>query len=145
RLLKDDRDPPPAYGAQLRFAHLQNVLALKKNFARRVRGRVGQEPEERERRDGLARAGFSDERHRLAPADRERDALDDERFICAVAESDRKIADVNEGLWGGHQFFPCSLKVLRGSNASRMPSPMKIASDRMIDTATKPEMPSHGA
>ena len=41
-------------------------------------------------------------------------------------------------------FLVC-LNVFRGSSASRMASPMKIASDRMMDTEIKPEMPSQGA
>src|SRR5450759_3260761 len=35
--------------------------------------------------------------------------------------------------------------VLRGSNASRTASPMKIRSDSMIATAKNPVKPSHGA
>src|SRR3954447_23113765 len=35
--------------------------------------------------------------------------------------------------------------VLRGSNASRTASPIKISSDSMIATAKKPVKPSHGA
>jgi len=37
------------------------------------------------------------------------------------------------------------LNVLRGSKASRTPSPMKIRSDSMIATEKKPVKPSHGA
>src|ERR1700726_4080484 len=37
------------------------------------------------------------------------------------------------------------LNVLRGSKASRTPSPMKINNDSMIATAKKPVKPSHGA
>src|SRR6202158_349516 len=37
------------------------------------------------------------------------------------------------------------LNVLRGSNASRTASPMKIKSDSMIATAKNPVKPSHGA
>src|SRR6202521_5521962 len=37
------------------------------------------------------------------------------------------------------------LNVLRGSNASRTASPIKIRSDSMIATAKKPVKPSHGA
>src|ERR1700733_12709553 len=37
------------------------------------------------------------------------------------------------------------LNVLRGSNASRTASPMKISNDSMIATAKKPVKPSHGA
>src|ERR1700716_1367939 len=40
---------------------------------------------------------------------------------------------------------PAYLKVLRGSNASRAASPMKIRSDSMIATAKKPVKPSQGA
>src|SRR5882757_9710766 len=37
------------------------------------------------------------------------------------------------------------LNVLRGSKASRTPSPMKISSDSMIATEKNPVKPSHGA
>src|SRR5256886_6715422 len=37
------------------------------------------------------------------------------------------------------------LNVLRGSNASRTASPMKISNDSMMATAKKPVKPSHGA
>src|SRR4030081_3382248 len=37
------------------------------------------------------------------------------------------------------------LNVLRGSNASRTASPMKISNDNMMATAKKPVKPSHGA
>src|SRR2546430_12605055 len=37
------------------------------------------------------------------------------------------------------------LNVLRGSNASRTASPMKISNDSMMPTAKKPVKPSHGA
>src|SRR3981081_2897088 len=40
---------------------------------------------------------------------------------------------------------PAYLKVLRGSNASRAASPMKIRSDSMIATAKNPVKPSQGA
>src|SRR6267154_4096459 len=40
---------------------------------------------------------------------------------------------------------PAHLNVLRGSNASRTASPMKINSDSMIATEKKPVKPSHGA
>src|SRR5207244_2734024 len=44
-----------------------------------------------------------------------------------------------ENLPRGHR------KVLRGSNASRTASPMKINSDSMIATEKNPVKPSHGA
>ena len=77
-------------------------------------------------------------------ADRERHAFDDARGVGALAEGDGKIADIDERLAGRHQLFIC-LNVLRGSSASRTASPMKIASDSMMEMEMKPEMPSHGA
>ena len=54
---------------------LQEVLALEPDFARRVRGGgIGQQLQDRQRRDGLAGAGLADQRHRLALADAERHA-----------------------------------------------------------------------
>ena len=46
--------------------------------------------------------------------------------------------------WLGHDINP-HLKVLRGSNASRVASPMKIKSDSITDKTRKPIRPSQGA
>src|SRR3954463_16705250 len=56
----------------------------------------------------------------------------------------RQIADLKERLVYGVHVGPY-LNVLRGSNASRTASPMKIKSDSMMATAKKPVNPSHGA
>src|SRR3954463_4029105 len=56
----------------------------------------------------------------------------------------RQIADLKERLVYGVHVGPY-LNVLRGSNASRTASPMKISNDSMIATAKKPVKPSHGA
>src|SRR4030088_2059955 len=55
----------------------------------------------------------------------------------------RQIADLEQRLGDG--IHAVHLNVLRGSKASRTPSPMKIRSDSMIATAKKPVKPSHGA
>src|SRR5262249_50823225 len=47
------------------------------------------------------------------------------------------------GWWRG--YIMVYLKVLRGSNASRTASPMKIRSDSMMATEKNPVKPSHGA
>src|SRR6478609_1548240 len=47
--------------------------------------------------------------------------------------------------WLAASIAAAYLNVLRGSNASRTASPMKINSDSMIATAKKPVKPSHGA
>src|SRR5712664_21659 len=55
----------------------------------------------------------------------------------------RQIADLEQRLVAGvHAAY---LNVLRGSNASRTASPMKISNDSMMATAKKPVKPSHGA
>src|SRR5215213_9613331 len=56
----------------------------------------------------------------------------------------RQIADVEQRLVDGIHAGDY-LNVLRGSNASRAASPMKIKSDNMIATAKKPVKPSQGA
>src|SRR6266480_5704547 len=48
-------------------------------------------------------------------------------------------------LWLIDQLPQIHLNVLRGSNASRTASPMKIRSDSMMATAKNPVKPSHGA
>src|SRR6266403_2799906 len=48
-------------------------------------------------------------------------------------------------LWLIDQLPQIHLNVLRGSNASRTASPMKISNDSMMATAKKPVKPSHGA
>src|ERR1700692_1364919 len=48
-------------------------------------------------------------------------------------------------LYGAETLPQIYRNVLRGSNASRTASPIKIRSDSMIATAKKPVKPSHGA
>src|ERR1700687_4197142 len=55
----------------------------------------------------------------------------------------RQIADFEQWLVDG--IHAAYLNVLRGSNASRTASPMKISNDSMIATAKNPVKPSHGA
>src|SRR5258707_14997896 len=55
----------------------------------------------------------------------------------------RQIADLEQRLVDG--IHAVHLNVLRGSNASRTASPMKISSDSMMATVKKPVKPSHGA
>ena len=46
---------------------------------------------------------------------------------------------------GVESLIACYLNSLRGSKASRTPSPMKISNDSMVPIMTKPVIPSHGA
>src|SRR4030095_8679666 len=82
----------------------------------------------------------ADAAHRLdaAPADVERDGeiLDREQRAHASLPAAAIVAS------GGGGAFA---KILRGSNASRTPSPTKISSASMPPITAKPESPSHGA
>ena len=108
-----------------------------------VRRRVRQKLEHGERGHRLAGAGFADQRHRLPFLDGEGDAIDRERLARALPEGSGQFLDLEQPIVGRfHRLHP---KVLRGSNASRTASPMKIKSESMVATVKKPEMPSHGA
>src|SRR5580658_3725491 len=74
----------------------------------------------------------------LAVADVERDAVDRQGDVAALAEGDGEVADGEQG-GGGHT------NVFRGSKASRTASPTKINSDSIKATVKKPVSPSHGA
>ena len=60
--------------------------------------RIGQELQHGERRDRLARAGFADQRHRLALGDVEGDVVDGGDGLAALREGDGEVADGEEGL-----------------------------------------------
>src|SRR6195256_5172769 len=141
RLLENDGDVGAAHVAHLRFRQGQQVAALEQNLARRVIGlRVWQQLHHRQRGDRLAGSRFADQRERLALSDVERHLVDRQDVLVALAERDRQRAHGEGGL--AHLSPP---RVLRGSKASRMPSPMKISSDSMMATVKKPDRPSHGA
>src|SRR6202030_3759779 len=141
RLLKHDGDVVAANLPDVALAQLQEIAFLEDDLARGMpRRRVGQELEDRQRRDRFAGSGFPDQRQRLALGDIERDMVDRERLLptaAAAAEGDGEIADGEEGF--GHAY------VFRGSNASRTASPIKINNDSISATVKKPVRPSHGA
>src|SRR5690606_31902572 len=63
----------------------------------------------------------------------------------AATERDRQIGDLEQRTTGGERFQIHQAIVLRGSNASRTASPMKI-SRLSMNASTKNEVsPSHGA
>src|SRR6516164_11855587 len=107
------------------------------------RRRIGQQFHDRQCGGRLAGAGLADQRERLALADVEGDPVDCQHLTVAMAERHRQIANRKQRrcrrVHGAH------LKVLRGSNASRTASPMKIRSDIMMAMVKNPEIPSHGA
>ena len=81
RLLEHHGDVVAAHGAHLVLGGAHEVAALEQDLAGgMVRRRVGQELQDRERRDRLAGPGLADERHRLAGHHVERDAVDRKRL-----------------------------------------------------------------
>ena len=98
RLLEHDGDVVAAHPPHLTLREREQVAALEADAAgRMMRGRIGQELEDRQRRHRFAGAGFADQRHGLALADVERDPIDRQRLPRAHAEGDGKIADGEEG------------------------------------------------
>ena len=91
-----------------------------------VRGeRVGQQLQDRQRRDALARAALADQRQGLAAVERKRHPPDrlDRRRPAAAGEGDAQVADIEQGPGTGRSAHKVTL---RGSNASRTASPTKI-------------------
>src|SRR5258706_8537420 len=106
-------------------------------------GRIRQQLQDRQRADRFSRTRLSDQRHALTTLDLKGNMIDRGRDAAGLMKRHRQIADVEQGLVGGvHAAY---LNVLRGSNASRTASPMKISSDSMMATAKNPVKPSHGA
>src|SRR5258706_10163976 len=106
-------------------------------------GRIRQQLQDRQRADRFSRTRLSDQRHALTTLDLKGNMIDRGRDAAGLMKRHRQIADVEQGLVGGvHAAY---LNVLRGSNASRTASPMKINSDNRMATAKKPVKPSHGA
>ena len=109
RLLEHDGDVVAAHAAHVAFAERQEIAALEQDRAGRMpRRRIGQQLEDRQRGHRFAGAGFADQRHGLAVADVERNAVDRQRLAAAVAEGDREVADGEQRV-GGHASAQFSL------------------------------------
>ena len=139
RFLEHHGDAVAADRPQRLFVGANEFAPLEGDRARRMeRRRIGQQLQHRQRADRLSRAGFAHQGQGLALADRERDAahrLDDP---VLGPEVHRQIGHLEQA----HLRPPT---VLRGSNASRTASPMKISRLSMRASTRKAEMPSHGA
>ena len=91
RLLEDHGDLVAADLLHLRFAFLQQILAIEENPRfRRMEGIGGEQPHQREGRLRFAAAGFANHRQRLPLLDMEADAVDSPR--------DAVLADAEMGL-----------------------------------------------
>ena len=94
RVLEDQRDLGAADLPQLLGVDRQQVAALEQ----RLPGDVGalRQPDDRLRRDALARARLADDAERLAALDLERDAAHGLHDTVGRAEGNRQIADVEQ-------------------------------------------------
>ena len=99
RLLKDHRDLVAAHIAQGSLVGGEQLLPLEQHRAAGVmRRRVGEELDDRERRDRLAGPRLADERHRLLLIDIEGHAADGMNRRVALAEVHLEVADLEEGV-----------------------------------------------
>ena len=98
--LEHHRDVVAADLAQLVLGRAHQVRALEQDLTRRVRGRrIGQQLQDRQRRDRLARAGFADDRDRLARRDIERHAVDRQRLLARPGGRRRRDRGRRGGEW----------------------------------------------
>ena len=131
RLLEDDRDLLAADGAHGAALAFRMSLPLEQDLARSgCDAGVGQEPQDRQCRDGLARARFADQRDRLPLGDREGDVpLTASRARRRPRRRRRRDCGRRRGAGRSPSVLP-HLNVLRGSSASRTASPTKIEQDQ---------------
>ena len=136
RLLEDHRHLEAAQLADLVLRELQQVPALEEDLtARDLGGRDVQQPHDRQRRHGLAAARFAHHPERAAPPDGEADAVDGLDRAVHDVEPRPQVAHVEQmarrgrlasrpARWRWRSSSGHSR--VRGSRASRSPSPMKL-------------------
>ena len=99
RLLEDDRDVVAANAPDLVLRQVDQFAALEVDAARRMRrGRIRQQLQDRQRADGFAGAGFTDQRHALAALDLEGNMVDRDRGPARLVKRHRQIADIEQRL-----------------------------------------------
>ena len=138
RLLEHHGDVVAAHLSQVALIGIEQFLTLEAHRARRVGRRgIGQQLQDRQGRDRLARSRLADQCQRLALVDGEGHLVDCKRHTLALPEGDREILHLEK--------LATHAKVFRGSSESRTASPMKTRRDSMTDTTKKPVRPSQGA
>ena len=107
-VLQDEPDVTAAELAPAGFGQRTHVAAVDPELGRGdLRPRTGQ-ADQRPGGHGLARAGLTDQRDRLAGLDRQVDAADGVHLAAASLEPDLQVADLQDGLGGGglaHRFL----------------------------------------
>ena len=100
RLLEDHRDVMTADPAHLLVVELQEIAAVEHDRAGGDFGGLGEKPHDRQRGDGLARAGFTDDRDHLTGIDGVADVLDRAHEAVGRAELDAQVLDLKNWLAG---------------------------------------------
>ncbi len=93
RLLEDHRDALAAQILDAMLIHGEQILAVDQDLAFGDAGRFGQQTQQRQRRHGLAAAGFADDAQRLARPHRERHVGDDGVGAAVGADFDGQVVD----------------------------------------------------
>ena len=97
RILEDHGDPPSPHLPHLALALRQEILALEKDLSPDDAARgLRDEPQQRERRHRLPRAGLPDEPEGLPLADAEADTVDSAHDAPARVELGVEIADFED-------------------------------------------------
>src|SRR6267143_2425474 len=142
RLLEDHRNVVAANSAHLAFGELQQILTLEANGTRDLARGLGNEPHQRHRGDRFAAAGFSDDRQRLTFVDMEGDAVD--RPVDTLGRSKmglqvldfeqrHQIKTSSESRYALFLIMLYKLLAIRGSSASRRPSPSRLTASTVTD------------
>ncbi len=132
RLLKDHGDPVAADLAHGRIVGRHEVLIAKADFAMSdPAGRIGDEPQQRQRSCALAAAALPDQREDFTFVQVERHAIDRGDDTSLGREFDCEIAHAEQRLGRGlrHRCTQRRTRLAprsRGSSASRRPSPTKL-------------------
>ncbi len=101
RFLEHDRDVVAAHPPHVVFPKPHQIPPFEQDRPGRVPRRgIRGEPHDRERGDGFSRAGFADQRHRLALADVERDTVDGRQLALATTEGDGEVVNGEKGCAG---------------------------------------------
>src|SRR6478609_5962529 len=140
RLLENHRDAVASELPNLRWRKRLNLAPVEPDGPPADAQRVAQQPDERQRRDALAAAGFPHEAHRLAAPDRERHVLYGSEFLVTDRKIDPQILDFEKGRLGhARRLRDC------GSRMSRRPSPRRFRPSTVMKMARPGKIEIHGA
>src|SRR5690606_19793716 len=95
-VLEDHCEVASTTVAELVPGHGEQLLAGERRASLDPVATCGEQPHDRQRRDGLAAARLADQSHGLARRDVEADAVHGTELVAALAEGDRQVSDGQE-------------------------------------------------